>query len=120
VLVLARDLQIFDGPGKLPRPRLDFLEESRVLDGDNGLIGEGIDKLDLTFGERANLGAPDEDRSNCLASVDQRDREPGARTGLKCSASTHGVFILFGLHVCDLNRSPLDDGTSSQEATPKR
>ena len=47
VLVLARDLKIFDGLGKLPRPRLDFLEESRVLDGDNGLIGEGIDKLEI-------------------------------------------------------------------------
>src|SRR5215467_10070313 len=37
VLVLARDFQIFDGLGKLARPRLDFFVQARVLDGDYGL-----------------------------------------------------------------------------------
>jgi hypothetical protein len=45
--VLARDLKIFDGLGKLARPRLYFLKKSGVLDGDHCLVGEGGHKLNL-------------------------------------------------------------------------
>ena len=46
-LVLARDLELLDGSGKLPRPGLHFLEEPRVLDGDHRLVGKGSNKFDL-------------------------------------------------------------------------
>jgi hypothetical protein len=39
VLVLARDLKIFDGLCKLTRPSLYLLEQPRVLDGDDCLVG---------------------------------------------------------------------------------
>src|SRR5215831_435853 len=83
------------------------------------LVRKGIDKLDLTFGERAHFPAPNDDHPNCLACVDQRDAERGAKTGLKCSLPAHGVFIAFGQDVCDLNRSPVNDGTSSNGPTRK-
>ncbi len=43
-LLLQRLLQ-------LPRPRLHLLEQSRVLDGDDGLVGEGLEEFDLALGE---------------------------------------------------------------------
>ena len=51
---------------------LHLVEQPRVLDGDHGLVGEGLDQLDLLVGER--LGprrAPDADRAD-------RARPPGA------------------------------------------
>src|SRR5262249_15643996 len=43
------------------RPRvillLHLLEQPRVLDGDDGLIGEGLEEFDLSVGERAYLCA---------------------------------------------------------------
>ena len=38
--------------GQLPRALLLRLEQSRVLNGDDGLVGEGLDQLDLLLGER--------------------------------------------------------------------
>ena len=38
--------------GKFARALLLRLEQSRVLDGDHRLIGEGLDQLDLLLGER--------------------------------------------------------------------
>ena len=46
--------------------RLLRLKETRVLDGDDGLVGEGLEQVDVSVGERADLGALDEDRSYCL------------------------------------------------------
>src|SRR5215510_8919986 len=79
---------IFECFLQLPCPRLHFLEQPRVLDGDHGLVRKGIDELDLTFGERAYFGATDEDHANCLARVDQRDGERGAKTKLECKLAT--------------------------------
>src|SRR5262249_49632165 len=62
-LALPSDAQI-------ARLRLHLLEQPRVLDGDHGLVRKGIDELDLAFGERANFGATNDDRSDCLAGVD--------------------------------------------------
>ena len=47
-LVLAGDLELAALLG-------DLVEQARVLDGDHGLVGEGLDKLDLPLGERSNL-----------------------------------------------------------------
>ena len=37
--------------GQLARARLLGLEQPRVLDGDDGLVGEGLHQLDLPFAE---------------------------------------------------------------------
>ena len=36
---------------------LEFLEQPHVLDGDDGLVGEGFEQLDLRRGEGAHFGA---------------------------------------------------------------
>ena len=37
---------------QLALARLLLLEQPRVLDGDHGLVGEGLNKFDLLVGER--------------------------------------------------------------------
>jgi hypothetical protein len=43
---------------------LQFLEQSDVLDGDDRLVGEGFDQLDLPFGKRLNYVTPYNDAAN--------------------------------------------------------
>src|SRR5215471_15061165 len=50
-LVLARDLQILDGFGKLASARLHLLEQPGVLDRDDGLVGKRCDQIDLLVAE---------------------------------------------------------------------
>src|SRR5262249_3385148 len=58
-LILERRLQRF-------RPRLHLLEQPRVFNGDNGLVGEGLQQFYFIVGERSGIGAPDvEDTNRC-------------------------------------------------------
>ena len=44
------------GGGGLPLQRLPgFVEQPHILDGDHGLVGEGLQQLDVVRGERAGL-----------------------------------------------------------------
>src|SRR5215467_3100623 len=81
VLVLARDLKIFDSFGKLTGSGLHLLKKPRVFNRDHGLVRKGIDELDLAFGERAHFAAPNEDHPNCLACVNQKNYEHRAKSG---------------------------------------
>ena len=58
-LVLARDLQVLDRLGEFTCARLHLLEQPRILDGNDRLVREGADELDLAFGEWAHFGASD-------------------------------------------------------------
>src|SRR5215510_13072843 len=51
VLVLARDLEVFDRFGKFARACLYLFEQPRVLDGDNRLVGEGLGQFNLLLVE---------------------------------------------------------------------
>ena len=43
---------------------LHLLEQSHVLDGDDGLVGEGFEELDLPVRERSNSCPPNHDAAN--------------------------------------------------------
>ena len=47
---------------------LDFLEQPHVLDGDDGLISEGLEKSDLLFREWSDLRAANQNRSDGIPS----------------------------------------------------
>src|SRR5262249_17320277 len=46
---------VLAGLFKLAAFVLDFVEQSHVLDGNRGLVGEGLNQRDLLVGERFNL-----------------------------------------------------------------
>ena len=54
---LAERRQCVDGLRQLMRPSLQLGEQPHVLDGDHGLIGEGLEEGDLVVGEPAGLDA---------------------------------------------------------------
>ena len=50
--------------GQVAVARLELSEQAHVLDGDHGLVGEGLEQLDLGVGEQAGLGAAHRDRAD--------------------------------------------------------
>ena len=54
---------------------LQFFEQPHVLDGNDGLVGEGFEKRDLLFRERPELGASDRDRADGDALTQQWSRQ---------------------------------------------
>src|SRR5215510_12440592 len=50
--------------GQVLVTRLQFLEEPNVLDGNDGLVGEGFEKLDLTRGEWPRFASQHRDRAD--------------------------------------------------------
>ena len=69
---LAGGRLLLERLGEVAVPGLQLLEEADVLDGDDGLGGEGLEELDLLVGERAELHAAEQDRA---------DRHPLAQEG---------------------------------------
>jgi hypothetical protein len=55
------------------RPSLLRLKQPRVLDGYHRLIGEGFQKLDLTFGERPSFRAADPDSPDRIPVTQERN-----------------------------------------------
>src|SRR5215831_9459965 len=66
---------IFERLLKLPLARLLRLEQPRVLDGDDGLVGEGLYEVDLSLCERPHRRVRERDDADDLATVQQRHRE---------------------------------------------
>ena len=60
----ADDLEHVGGGSLLLQGFTEFVEQTRVLDGDDRLRGEVLDQLDLLVGERADLLAEDADRAD--------------------------------------------------------
>ena len=82
-----------DGPadvaegGELPHrarqlgcARLQLAQEAGILDGDDGLVGEGLNQLDLGVGERAGRMAGEHDHPDRLTTAEDGHRELAAET----------------------------------------
>src|SRR5215467_5820722 len=63
---------IFKGFLQLALTRLLGFEQPRILDGDDGLVGEGLDEFDLPSGERLPLFARQQQQSNKLTLAYER------------------------------------------------
>ena len=95
------------------------LEQPRVLYGDRRLVGEGFEQLDLSIGKRTNLRATDGNHADGLTRTDQRDGQYGAVANAPGTVAALRVFSSFGLYIGNLNRSPIEDGTSGDNLTPQ-
>src|SRR5215475_1653755 len=61
---LGRCRLVLQGLAQFRVALLDLLEQSHVLNGDNGLISEGSEESNLFFGKRSNLRATDQNGPN--------------------------------------------------------
>src|SRR5262249_17259741 len=84
-LQLARrtgdDLQHLRGRRLLLQRFAQFVQQPRILDGDDGLFCEIVHKLDLFVAERPHLLAVDGDRADQLILLEHRYDENGASAG---------------------------------------
>src|SRR5215470_14411609 len=93
---------------KLPLTCLLRLEQPRVLDGDEGSIGEGFEEFNLPFGKASKFRSPNDDRA---------DGKPILKHG-RCDETSvaggpgYSLMLVFGvrIHIRDLLHSPAEDG----------
>ena len=93
--------------GEVAIARLELLEEAHVLDGDDGLVGEGLEQLDLAIGEGAGLGAQYRDGADGHALAHHRDEEPASPPG--CSGQGPMLEFRIALHVGNMDHRALED-----------
>src|SRR5262249_59168458 len=74
----ADHLEHVGGGGLLLQRFAQFVEQARILDGDDRLRGEVLQQFDLLVGERAHLLAVDGDRSNELVLFEHWNEKKGA------------------------------------------
>src|SRR5262249_5243716 len=80
------------------------VEQADVLDGDDSLVGEGFEQLDLCRGERTDFGAPCGQRSNNFSLLTQGNQQVGTRR----AEDTQHWKIILRLSVRDMQRAMLN------------
>ena len=85
---LAQRPQLSDRLRQLRGPRLQFREQTDVLDGDDRLVGERAQKRDLLVRQRSGLGTPDGDGADRPSLAHQRYGEHAAKAGPTAFALT--------------------------------
>ena len=93
----------------------EFLEQPRVLYGDDGLVGEGFEQLDLHRGKSTLPFSANMDNTNSHTVAQKWSREYGADTHR--DAEGFGKFFLRRSQVRDVNRLAIDDRATGRRAT---
>src|SRR3984957_2364922 len=115
---LAGRRLMFQRLRQVSRLRLHLVEQPRVLNGDDRLIRESLEQLDLTFREGHRFGAAKSDHSDGLALAHQRHYKVGppkhlSRSGGHAARSQGGRdWIIVGMFrdVIDVYRPAFTDG----------
>jgi hypothetical protein len=64
---------VLAGNSELTVLALDLIEQADILDGDDGLVGEGLKQGNLGVAKRAHVGAEDRETTQRLTLAQQRD-----------------------------------------------
>jgi hypothetical protein len=113
---LAECAQLAHRLTELARARLHLVEQTRVLDRDHGLVGEGGEQLDLFFGERAHgkaRQAEDADRG----SFSQKGRADHGVEATDLLNSRQLVFRI-GLRIDDMHGRAFKQRPAGHALTP--
>ena len=96
------------------RARLHLLEQPRVLDGDDGLVGERLQKLDVFLAERMHNLAGQNDCTNHTAFTRERHSDRGA-VSANSSPMLHDVRLGWnGLNIRYVNRLGFEHGATKR------
>src|SRR4029453_7620757 len=114
---LAGRRLLFQRLGEIAVPGLQLLEEADVLDGDDGLVGKGLEELDLLVRERPDLHAADQDGSEGLAFAQERRGEGGpVAVGPLRLPAVRELRFRFRRAIADVDRWAVADGTAGYPA----
>ena len=105
---LARRRLLLEGFGQLAIPALELLEQPDVLDGDHGLVGEGLHQLDLLVGERPDLRPSDHENTDDRGFPQHGDGQD--RPDLGASLGLGPAILGIGHGVVDVNDAALEEG----------
>jgi hypothetical protein len=89
--------------GEIGRALAQLIKQSRVLDGDDGLIGESLEQGDLSLSEELRLDAAQRDHSNCDTFSHQRDVKAGAEAQASCVFASYRKFVPLGLEISNVD-----------------
>jgi len=95
--------------GQIVGALAQFVQQARILDGDDGLIGEGLEQVDLSLGEELCLGSAQRDHSNCDAFSHQRNEQAGAEAQATCVLAGYRKFIYLGLQISNMDSPPIEN-----------
>src|SRR5215813_949977 len=104
---------VFQGLAQLGIALLDLLEQSYILDGDDGLVRECLEKSDLFVAERPDFCAANNNGSNSFIFPQQgcNRHSASARTLLEESRFWK-LRLKFSRDVVDVDCRPVDHGPS--------
>src|SRR5215467_12417961 len=112
---LARRRLLLQRLGQVLIASLELLEQPHVLDGDDGLVGEGLEQRDLLVGERPYLISVDCDDTEQRSRSDHRDRHD---TSDGVDQVLHPKCVLgLAQRIFDVDGLTLEGGTP-RRATP--
>jgi hypothetical protein len=101
----------FDSLGKLTRPRLHLFEKARVFDRNDGLVGEGLQQLNLSVGKWAQLRATHVNYPDGFASANKGNGQYGVVAKTPGNRAALRILVQLGLHIGKVNRLSVEDGT---------
>src|SRR5262245_66577842 len=87
-------------------PLLQLLEQPHVLDRDDGLVGEGLEKLHLSVAEGSHFSPADRNNPDRLARAEQGRTEYRSLTPAPCDDAALRVFAILRLQISNLHRPP--------------
>src|SRR6516165_3734927 len=101
--------------GERSRARLYLVEQPHVLDSDDGLVGEGLDQLDLLVGERLYGIARESDHPDRGSLAHQRYAEQGAPADFLRGGE---LIVRIGLGIDNMHGLAFKQGSSHDAVTP--
>ena len=114
----ADDLEHIGGGGLLLQRFAQLLEQSCILDSDDGLIGKIGDQLDLLVGERADLPAVDENGADELVLHEHRHTQDCPCTG--SLNQRDDAWIMLEIALIFLEVEEVEDGLGAGNARKRR
>src|SRR5262249_3714030 len=105
---------------QLARPRLQFLEQSHVLDRNYRLICKGFEQSDLLFGEWTDLVATNLNVADGEILSEERNTQGRAMSALPCERAPFRKLHPFRLKIVNVKQSPIDHCSTAQRSTVKR
>src|SRR5262245_61056249 len=96
--------QLPDRAGQVGCPRLQFLEQPHVLDGDDRLVAEDLEKIDVPFRELPGLLPIDHYRPDGVPAAEHRHAKQASKASLRGADTARATVLLVGERIGYMDR----------------
>src|SRR4029453_3567808 len=106
--------------GEVAVADFQLVEEAHVLDGNDGLVSEGLEERHLTIREQVHLTSAQLDRTDGRALPHQGNHEYGAEAHPARVLAAVGELVRTGLHIRDMDGLVLEYGVAGRGSARER